>query len=316
MRDRAPIFFLHRQDAPGAGIHGHSVEFLREALGALRDSGAKFVSVRTMLEAWKSGKGVGPDWVAFTMDDGFADQETLFREAIRPMDCPVTIFLITGFLDRQLWPWDDQLVYAIRKARDVKTTVDLSGKSFALDLTTPRGRSQAIDVLREHCKATPLLDPYGVVARVASAVDVQVPVTPPEEFRAMSWDTARELERDGVDFAPHSISHRIFSRLSDDDSRTEIATSWKRLQSELKNPLPVFAWPTGRRADFGARDMAIARSLGLQAAVSTIPDYAHVHRETPAENWFGLNRFALPDSVDSVLRYGSWVERGRQLLPV
>jgi peptidoglycan/xylan/chitin deacetylase (PgdA/CDA1 family) len=316
MRNRATIFYLHRLNAPHAGIHGHSVEFLRAALQALRDSGARFVSLRTMIEAWNSGRSIGPDWVAFTMDDGFADQEILFREAFAPMDCPATIFLISGFLDHRLWPWDDQLSYVIRAAKDVQKKIELSGRQFALDLSTPRGRAKAVKTLREHCKATSLLDPYEVVARVAAAVEMQVPLAPPEEFRAMSWEAARGLERDGVDFGPHSISHRIFSRLSDADAHAELATSWQRLQAELKNPLPVFAWPTGRRADFGARDMALARALGLQAAVSTIPDFAHVRPGSRADDLFALNRFALPDAVDSVLRYGSWLERGRQLLPV
>ena len=316
MRNRGSIFFLHRQHAPHAGIHGHSVDFLRAALQALRDSGARFVSLRTMIEAWNSGRSVGPDSVAFTMDDGFADQEILFREAFAPMECPATIFLISGFLDRHLWPWDDQVAYVIRAAKDVQKTVELSGRPFVLDLTTARGRAKTLESLREHCKATSLLDPYEFVTRVAAAVEMQVPLAPPEEFRAMSWETARSLERDGVDFGPHSISHRIFSRLSDADARTELATSWQRLQAELKNPLPVFCWPTGRRADFGARDMALARELGLQAAVSTIPDFAHVRPESRTDDLFALNRFALPEAVDSVLRYGSWLERGRQLLPV
>ena len=123
---------------------------------------------------------------------------------------------------------------------------------------------------------------------------MQVPLAPPEEFRAMSWETARSLEREGVDFGPHSISHRIFSRLSDADDWTELATSWQRLQAELKNPLPVFCWPTGRRADFGAREMALARELGLQAAVLTIPDFAHVRPESRTEDLFALKSVCAP----------------------
>jgi len=133
----------------------------------------------------------------------------------------------------------------------------------------------------------------------------------------MSWGTIRELEKDGLaEFAPHSVTHRIFSTLSEEECRTEILQSWTRLRQELTNPLPIFAWPTGRLKDFAARDEGNAHAIGLHASVTTDPGYAHRPSKVRMNQMYRLKRFAMPHDLTTVLRYGSWLERGRELLPI
>lgn len=316
MRERTPIFMLHRVEDPGHGIHGHSIEFLQAALAALRDSGAHFASLRTLVEAWRCNAPIDPDWVVFTADDGFADQEILVREVFAPMQCPLTIFLISGFLDGRLWPWDDQLAYTVTHAPLQKADVTIGARRFSLDLRSADTRRTAVDELRVYCKTVPGLDPYATVEQLARSLGVSVPGEPPPQFRPMSWDTARDLERHGAHFGPHSVTHRIFSNLSEHDARAEIATSWARLQQELRDPLSVFAWPTGRSQDFSAANIQMARDIGLHASVATDPGYACRAPNGAAANLYRIRRFAMPNDLTTVLRYGSWLERGRELLPI
>src|SRR6478736_5945138 len=67
MRNRTPVFMLHRRSDPAHHIDGHSVDFLRASLAALRQSGAKFISLRTLVDAWRSEAPVDPNWVVFTI---------------------------------------------------------------------------------------------------------------------------------------------------------------------------------------------------------------------------------------------------------
>jgi peptidoglycan/xylan/chitin deacetylase (PgdA/CDA1 family) len=315
MRDRASIFMLHRLDDRERGIYGHSAKFVRSALSALRASGAQFVPLRAMIDRWANGRTADPNWIAFTIDDGFADQAQLIRKAFLPMKCPVTVFLITGFLDGKLWPWDDQLAYAFGATRLAQVSLQLAGRQFELDLSSATHKGAAVEQLREVCKAMPNAQLYDQISAIASALAVQLPAEPPAAFKPMSWDEVRELEQAGVDFAPHSITHRIFSRLSPEQVRIEISTSWSRLRTELRNPAPIFAWPTGRHTDFDSKDIEIAKQEGLIASVATDDDYAHIGAHDP----FGLyriKRFSLPYDIPTVLRYGSWLERARQFLPL
>lgn len=315
MRGRSTIFMLHRREDSAVGVHGHSVEFVRTALMELRAGGAQFVSLRTLVDHWRRNEPVDPNWIAFTIDDGFADQVELVRDAFMPLQCPVTIFPICGFLDGELWPWDDQVSFICNHAAARVHAVNLGAKNRNLDLSTTTARESAAHDLRDTLKSLPNADIYRHVAALAEQIGVVIPQQPPAHFRPLSWSTARELEAAGVDFGPHSVTHRIFSQLDAAEIRHEIARSWQRLQEELRNPLPVFAWPTGRPQDFTPECIAIARELGIQAAVSTEPGYAHMTESTPADRMFHIQRFGLPEDLITTLRYGSWLERGRELLP-
>ena len=313
MQGRASIFLLHRIDAPLVGVRGHNLDYVNGALDALRASGARFVPLRTIVEAHLAGAPCEPDWVAVTMDDGFADQHQLCREAFIPQHCPVTCFPITGFLDGELWPWDDQLGYAFAHSPLQQATLDLGSGPWQLDLRTEDARLASLRRVRAACKRVSGATLFALVTAIAAALQVRVPQEAPPEHRAMSWDQARELEPLGVDFGIHTMTHRIVSQLDAAVVESELRGSWHRLQAELARPLKVVSWPTGLPGDFGVRDEQIAQRLGIQAGISTAGDYARVG--TPqGEPAFTLARFGFSTSLSRVLQQGSWIERGKQLV--
>jgi len=316
MKDRATIFMLHRKSDAEAGIEGHSVEQIKTAITALRESGATIMRLRDLIERWRTEGSVPRNAVAFTIDDGFADQAALIREAFAPLNCPATIFAIAGFLDGKLWPWDDQLAYAFRHSPLDRTELDVYGHRLEVDLSRPNSRDSELERIRDYIKTVPHADLYPLVRSIAQALMVDLPETAPKNYRPMTWDEAREIEVLGSDVAPHSVSHRIFSRLSAEEARSELLRSWERLRQELRNPPAIFAWPTGRRSDFTEKDIKIAQELGLRASVATNDDYAHIPNARDDNAFYRINRFSLPTNIQETLRYGSWVERGRQFLPL
>ena len=64
------------------------------------------------------------------------------------------------------------------------------------------------------------------------------------------------------------MTHPVLSSTSAEHSAFEIAESWARVRAELQNPVPVFAYPHGRRRDYGAREMSELQRLGLLGGVS------------------------------------------------
>lgn len=315
MRSRSAIFMLHRLHNPACGVRGHSIEFVRRALSALQESGAQFVPLQAMVDCWLNGRTADPSWIAFTIDDGFADQCELVRQAFLPMKCPVTVFVITGLLDGKLWPWDDQLAHAFHETRLTHVDFSLASKRFEFDLGTAQQRLDAVRQVREICKKMPNADLYECIATIGSKLLVELPLEPPAAFKAMSWDEARKLEQAGVSFAAHSVTHRIFSRLTYEEVHHEVVTSSQRLRAELRDPPPFFAWPTGRNADFESKDMQIAKEAGLVASFATDNDYAYIDAEDPLA-LYRIKRLPLPHDLTTVLRYGSWMERARQCLPI
>lgn len=312
MHRRSTIFLLHRERNEAAGIAGHAIDEVRDAITTLRRCGARFLSLRELVEHGLQHGDFPSDAVALTIDDGFADQARLARACLEA-GAPVTVFLITGFLDGRLWPWDDRVSYAVRHSPLERASLSISGCEWQGSMTTADERRQASRALRNLLKACPQRDHESTLQQVFEQLAVRMPARPPGPFTPLTWDEARQLEREGVEFGPHSVTHRIFSQLDDAAVRQEILESCQRLRAELKRPLPIFAWPTGRSTDFTERDCRLATDYGLRAAVATGDDYATLQPGSDVGN-YRLQRFALPHSIREVMKYGSWIERAKQVL--
>lgn len=313
MRHRAAVFMMHREMRPEDGIGGHTLEETRWALRRLRASGANFKSLSELVDCAARTGEFPPDSVAFTIDDGFADQARL-AQVFQEEGVPVTIFLITGFLDGLTWPWDDRVALAVRESPLQTARIELPDGEWSHSLSSPGSRRLAVQSLQARLKSVPQDGFEELLRPVFASLQVRVPESPPPSHAPLTWSQARELESAGVDFGPHSVTHRIFSRLSDDAASEEIAGSWRRLRQELRRPLDIFAWPTGRPSDFTARDQHLARDSGLRACFATGDDYSLAGPGAGSDALFGLKRFALPHSERYLLKYSSWIERAKQVV--
>lgn len=313
MRGRATVFMLHRERREDLGILGHSQDELRAAIAMLRRSGARFVSLRELVASARQHGQFPPDAVAFTIDDGFADQARLANVFVE-QGVPVTVFLVTGFLDGLTWPWDDRIALALQRCPASEARVQLPDGAWHHSLATDEQRQQAIPALQNRVKQLAQGDLEVLLAAVFKDLQVEIPQDPPTVHAPLTWDQVRDLERAGVDFGPHSVTHRIFSRLDEATARGEILASQRRLREELHRPLDIMAWPTGRANDFTARDCGLARESGLAACFATCDDYASIADPTDADALFKLRRFSLPTHPRHLLQYGSWIERAKQVV--
>lgn len=141
-----------------------------------------------------------------------------------------------------------------------------------------------------------------LLVSLANAVGVPPDLPVPMHHRPMTWDQARDLERRGVRFGSHSVSHRLFSRLSDAAAEVELMESRRRVQQEFEHPLPILAWPIGRRADFGGRDLDLAARTGYAAAVDVYTE-DHVPGVGSRRNHIPLlHRHGFVDNPRAALR--------------
>ena len=313
-RDLVAVFTLHRMHDPANNIHGHTPEFLRSTLRYLRREGYNLVSLDDM---HKRLRGEGPvlhKAVAFTMDDGFVDQATVAAPIFMEFDCPVTIFLITGFIDRQLWPWDDRVSYIFLTSRQPKLSLSIGGNRLEYELSSASRRLAGAKDFRQRMKLIPEMEMLDALERLAQSAEVVVPQTPVAPYLPMTWDMARQLERKGVSFGPHTVSHGILSRMTRERARHEITESWRRVKEELAQPVPFFAYPTGRQIDFGIREMRLLEGCGLAGAMTTEPGPADLTQRDRHYARFRINRYMLTSELEDVIQYSSWIERAKMLL--
>jgi len=312
-KDVVSIFMLHRASGAIPADSGTDPDFLGEAIRVARERRINVVSLREIFERARAGRRQLPFSVAFTMDDGFYDQAEILAPVFEAHQCPVTVFLISGFLDGYLWPWDDKIDWIISQTQETFATFSVGTKEEHLSLGDQAARRAATRALRTRLKGSSAELINDTVARLAEALEVSISDRdPPGKYRSMTWQQARMLESRGVEFGPHSVSHRIFAGMNDMTAKSEIEASWGRLQDELSNPVPIFGWPTGRSSDFTRRDIGFCKSAGLIGAVATEDDYGYPG--SGGDETYAVKRFAFPDNMADFLQYASWIERGKQIV--
>lgn len=304
----ATVFMLHRFRAGGTDSGGYPVPELRRVLARLRRDGYRFLDLEALVLGLARGE-VPRDAVVFTIDDGYLDQAELGAPVFAEFDCPVTTFLTTGFIDRQLWFWWDRIEFIFRATRRTALSVTLDGRQYAWTLDSAAARREAQEAFTLQCKFVADTEKHAAIARLAADAEVDLPDLAPAAYAPMTWDHARGCERGGMRFGPHTVTHPILSRTTDAVVAGELAGSWTRLQAEVARPVPVYCYPNGGPADFGAREIAILGELGLLGAVVGDPGYATVDRfRAGPEAPFRILRFDLPESLPHVVQCTARIE--------
>jgi peptidoglycan/xylan/chitin deacetylase (PgdA/CDA1 family) len=315
LHGRATIFMLHRFRDDAGGVHGHPPERLREALAYLRRARYGIVSLTEVFDRLAGNGEPLQGEVAFTIDDGFYDQATIAAPIFAEFDCPVTTFVTSGFLDRKLWFWWDRIEYGFEHARQRDVHIELAGQKVHYRWDDHAGRLAAQADFTDRCKVVSDEAKNMAIALLPEALQVDIPADVPPRYAPMTWDQLRRCEASGMTFGPHTVTHPVLSRASDEQVRFELSESWRRLRAEASTPVPIFCYPNGQFSDFGDREIQILRELKISGAVVGAGGYADTSdaRHTP-RGMFEVRRFSLPGDLPDVMQYTSGMERFKQLL--
>jgi peptidoglycan/xylan/chitin deacetylase (PgdA/CDA1 family) len=314
-RGRAAVFMLHRFREQDSDVDGHDPAELRRTLDYLR---RRKYDVTGLNNLFQRLRGEGPPLnrtVAFTIDDGYRDHATVASHLFAEFDYPVTTFVVTGFLDGEIWFWWDQIEFVFSVSARQAVAVEFGELQLAYPLANEAQRSGATADFTDRCKQIPDDDRRAAIVALAAAAEVDLPSNPPARYQPMTWDQLHACEARGMSFGPHTVTHPILSRTSDEQSHKEIAQSWHRLRAEAADPVPVFAYPNGKWDDFGQREMSTLEELGFLgslAAESGYADAARVQGEPPAA--FRVPRFTYPNYLPQVIQAVSGLERVKEIL--
>ena len=305
------LFMLHRMTHASLPDSGKATSrHLRRCLRYLVRNKYNFISLERLVLSLRNEEVLPPKPVVFTLDDGYADQADIAVPIFLEFDCPVTLFVITGMLDHALWPWDAKVSWIIETTGKTSLNTTISGHSLSLNLGDSYQKRLARRLLHNHIREASATDIPEILLQLASDADVVLPQEAPDAYRPLSWEMARQLEQDGVQFAPHSVTHNILSRLSRESQEREIHDSWLTMTNELARPLKIFCYPAGRAQDFGHREIETLKSNGFLGAVTTIPGVYKSEYSTE-KHVYRLPRFSLPQSMGEFIQYCSWIESTR-----
>jgi peptidoglycan/xylan/chitin deacetylase (PgdA/CDA1 family) len=221
------------------------------------------VSMRQVADSLRGGPALPNYAVAVTIDDGYRDFLLHGHPVFSQYKIPVTVFVITGFIDRELWPWWDQITYMFQRTQ--RASISFLGREILISGEILR----VIDGVTQSVKRLPRQERNTRILELQKLLDVDLPMNAPPEYEALTWDEVRQLNASGVEFGGHTRTHPILTCISGDaELQDEIAGSKKRLDAELGSLSLHFAYPNGTVADYDDRTAAAVKTGGFQTAVT------------------------------------------------
>jgi len=298
-----PVFLLHRIIDSDGNPDLAKVKQLHTYLEYIRKHNYQPIALADLFMCIAMDESLPEKSVVFTVDDGYSDQFEHLAPIFSQYDIPLTCFVITGMLDGELWPWDDQVKYIITTTKIKSFSVNLpDGEKICCNLDQGR-ESIMTNSIRFKLRNQDQTHLYDWLQNLYNVAEVDIPLQPPPRYRAASWEQANEFVRNGHSIAAHSKTHRILSRLNDTEARDEIIGSYQYLKSRIPESADIFAYPTGRPTDFGVREENVIMNSPIIGAVSTVPDSVRKGYTLAA-----LPRFGLPDRMSGFLQYLSFIE--------
>jgi len=236
--------------------------------------------------------------VAFSFDDGYRDNHAVLLPLLRESGTTATIFLESRPLDRREVSWSHKLFWLLARM-PLADFVQAYGRHAGDDrsyilanqvVTEGRDPRPAYQVKRFlKYEGDPALRDRAVDAVFAEQGGDERALC---EALYMSWDEARELRDAGLELGGHTVNHPVLSRLSAPEQRREVVDGAAALRRELRQDVPTFAYPWGRRWDFDAASREAVSAAGFRSAVTM-----HAGANLPSSDRLALKRVAIDDQA-------------------
>lgn len=181
------------------------------------------------MERFKAGSIKEPILV-LTFDDGYADNYSYAFPVLKKHNLTATIFLTVGYIGtaKSLW-WNrvaDIIMNSSNYSGGFNEKVEaIEDIAHSLKKMGSKDREAKIESLQERFKSR------------AKGVT--------EEREFLNWDEIREMDRHGIDFGSHTLTHPDLTILSQEEARKEILHSKEILERFLGRGISSFAYPYG-----------------------------------------------------------------------
>ncbi|MFZ2388044.1 MAG: polysaccharide deacetylase family protein [Polaromonas sp.] len=198
-----------------------------------------------------------------TFDDGYVDNFHVAMPILQRHGFSATFFIATGFLDGGRM-WNDTIIETIRSS--TAAALDFSGLGLGQYPIVSIGEKRAaIFALIDQVKYRSIEERIAITEKLVQVSGVKPPVD-----LMMTSQKVKAMHQAGMQIGAHTVSHPILARLTDAQALQEIGASKSYLEQLLGEPVGLFAYPNGKPGeDYSQQTVAVVRSLGFDAAVST-----------------------------------------------
>jgi peptidoglycan/xylan/chitin deacetylase (PgdA/CDA1 family) len=125
-----------------------------------------------------------------------------------------------------------------------------------------------------YTQAYPILQRFGFPATIFLTVGfigtAELPVLsgPHRPLRPLNWQQVREMDKHGISFGSHTLTHASLPQLGEEELRREVYGSRLLLEEKLGRGVPFFCYPKG---ELTPTVKAFVQRAGYEGACSTYP---------------------------------------------
>lgn len=258
------VLTYHRVGTRGIPLYCTLSRWLFEEQMRYLAGNCRVISVRQMVAELEKPQNSGQA-VSITFDDGYLGT---YREAypiLRKYNLPATVYLPAAAIETGNILWYDRIFLGFQKAPS-KLTVDLN-RPQTYALATFAERIEAATAVVTYLRSRP----DGERQQWCKDFESRVPLSASDTCGAMvTWEQVREMQRGGVDFGAHTMTHPVVSRLHPEELRREVAESKWLIEQRLRAPIETFAFPFGKALDCGEGVSQVLATYGFRSAMTSI----------------------------------------------
>ena len=224
-----------------------------------------------------------------TFDDGYKDNYKLAYPLLKKYNIPWTLFVTTGYVNRELLPWFDIIFILWQKLPEIS----IDGKKLKTTKQSSVSKLQFNSIFNKLSEFSS--DERNIF--IKKLLTENIINTRMWEHLFCTWDNLAAMKND-VAIGAHTHTHQILSKLSESQLKKEILPARKELEERLCQKVTSFAYPNGRRQDFNEKSVAILKANNFNHAFSTHYGLNEFHSRKNDHSFY-LNRIGI-DYFDTI----------------
>ena len=275
-RNGGAIFMFHRILPDGENCYTPELATSTKLFHAFLDRLSEDYQVISLEELVKfirgeaNPKGGDRPVCAITFDDGWRDFSVHAFPALRRHQFPATVFLPVQFIGTNRRFWQDRLWYffqELNRRRELSAELTGVARYFPWCPLPSTGEYQ-FNSVRRVLMSRPSHEAEEFVDLLEKTTGGFVI---PAEPVFLGWDEVKTLQRQGITFGSHTLSHQRLTHTDPETARLEIHRSRLELEERLGAPVAGFSYPWGSATRL-IRDQV--KGAGYEFAVTTKEELA------------------------------------------
>lgn len=223
----------------------------------------EIVGADELLQIVKCGRGLRNTVACVTFDDGYSDNLEAGQVLSDRFGISAIFFVTTGFIETGTIPYWDRAAAAVKAAKGSVVHLRTAGRAEKLHTADRAGCTQAVI---DWCRSESAAGREELLTQLEESTGAMSGRTDRSLF--MTWPDIRRLHELGHTIGAHTHSHPMLADLPADDQREELATSKSILESQVRAPVLLAAYPGGKQPMFNQTTEAAAKECGFEAAFS------------------------------------------------